>query len=102
MEWNLLMATPLSPKLEWPLMNPILASTLNPLIANPLNYCQLLQNISLVSGVNVINHKLGRQMVGWFFTDIQGIASVYRSGLLNAFTLTLTSNAPVLVSIGVF
>jgi hypothetical protein len=83
-------------------MNPILASAVNPLLNNPLNTCSILNDVVLIDGVNVINHKLGRQMLGWFLTDIQGIASIYRSAPFNSLTLTLTSSAAVTVSIGVF
>lgn len=96
------MATPLSPKLDWEVANPIWASALNPVIANPLNTSKVLNNTSLKVGSNIINHGLGRTMLGWFVTDIQGIASIYRSAPMNATTLTLTSDAAVTVNIGVF
>ncbi len=96
------MPAQLSPKLPWEAMNPILASTLNPLINAPLNNATILKDIALINGVTVINHKLGRTMQGWFLTDITGIAAIYRSSPFNDLTLTLTSNAAVTVSIGVF
>jgi hypothetical protein len=96
------MATPLSPKLDWLIANPLWAASLNPVIANPLNSISIIPNINLISGPNVINHKLGHAMNGWFLVDIQGIASIYRSAPFNNLTLTLTSNASVIVSIGVF
>lgn len=96
------MAIPLSSNLDWSLANNLWAASLNPLIANVLNAAQILTNISLVTGNNTINHKLGRDMTGWFLTDIQGIATLYRSQPLNNLTLTLTSSANVTVSIGVF
>ena len=96
------MAAPLSPKLPWELMNPILASTLNPIIAAPTSYSTILQGIVLKSGVNIINHGLGRTLQGWRFTDKTGVADVYRSAPKNNLTLTLTSNAAVTVDIEVF
>ena len=78
------------------------ASELNPIIANPMTNMQILKNISLVSGTNVINHRLGQTQQGWLLTDIQGAASIYRSAPFNNLTLTLTSSAAVTVSIGVF
>lgn len=96
------MPSQLSNKLDWDLANPIWASTLNPLIANPLNYVSILTNQSLVAGVNVINHALGRNMLGWFLTDIQGAATIYRSAPMNKAALVLTSSAPVICNIGVF
>ncbi len=96
------MATPLSPKLDWQLANPIWAQALNPIIASPLSSAKIIQHKTLISGVNIINHGLNRVMQGWFIVDINGIASIYRSAPLNGTTLTLTSNAVVTVSIGVF
>lgn len=96
------MSAPLSSKLQWELMNPILASTMNPIIASPLSSASILKNIVLVNGVSTINHKLGRMMQGWFLTDINSPATIYRSAPFNSTTLTLTSDASVIVSIGVF
>lgn len=96
------MGSALSSKLEWPIANPLWATVLNPVIANPLNSIQILPNIALKNGVTIINHGLGRLMQGWVLTDLQGAASIYRSAALNALTLTLTSNAAVTCSIGVF
>jgi hypothetical protein len=75
---------------------------LNPVIANPLNNVSILQDIQLKNGVTTINHLLGQQQQGWFLVDIQGAATIYRSAPFNSTTLTLTSNAAVTVSIGVF
>ena len=96
------MAGPLSPKLPWELANPAWAAALNPVVASPLNQIQIIKNYSLGSGSNVINHMLGRMMVGWFLIDPQGSAIVYRSAPLNNLTLTLTSSAAIISSIGVF
>jgi hypothetical protein len=96
------MATPLSTKLTWEAANPLWAQSLNPVIANPTNNIQIISNFPLKTGVNIINHMLGHTLIGWFLTDIQGIADIYRSAPFNALTLTLTVSAPVTVSIGVF
>lgn len=96
------MAIPLSPKLEWELANPLWAQALNPVVNNPLNNVRILQNQNLINGVTVINHGLGRTMLGWFLTDIAGAATIYRSQPFNGTTLTLTSSAAVVVNIGVF
>lgn len=96
------MATPLSSKLEWAFANPIWASTLNPIIASPLSSSSLLLKVPLNSGITVINHQLGRKMLGWWIVDINGAATIYRSQPLNDKTLTLTSNAAVTVNLGVF
>ncbi len=78
------------------------SSQLNPVLANPLTNPTILKNIALVSGANVINHKLGQTMQGWFVTDINASATVYRSAPFNDLTLTLTASAPCTISLGVF
>jgi len=89
-------------KLPLDLMQTQWASQLNPLLDNPSNSINILTDVVLKSGVTVVNHKLGRKMQGWFITDIQGIASIYRSSAFNETTLTLTSSAGVTVNLGVF
>ncbi len=78
------------------------ASMIEPVLNNPLNKANLLTNVSLAVGSNVINHKLGRQMQGWFLADIQGAAQIYRSAAMNPLTLTLHSDAIVVVNLAVF
>lgn len=77
---------------------------IDPFLGTPTNNASVLSNMSLINGTNVINHKLGRTMQGWFITDQQGIASIYRPNTapFNNLTLTLVSSAAVVVSIGVF
>ena len=92
----------LSSKLEWPLANPLWAAELNPIIQNPMNGIRILQNVVLASGINIINHGLGRMQQGWVITDIQGAATIYRSAAFTSTTLTLVSSAGVTVNLGVF
>ncbi len=96
------MALALSSNLPWERMNPLLASSLNPLLANPTNSISIISNVRLIAGTNIVNHLLGHMMNGWFLVDIQGIATIYRSAPMNNLTLTLTASAPVTVSLGVF
>jgi len=42
------------------------ASQLNPLLKNPLSNGQVLKSLPLTSGSNVVDHKLGRKLQGWF------------------------------------
>lgn len=79
-----------------------LASQLNPILINPLNNSLVLKSIVLKNGSNVINHLLGKMQQGWFITDQNAAASIYRSAPFSTTTLTLTSNATVTVNIGVF
>ena len=89
------------PQISEPLMTKW-KSILDPIIANPVNNSLLLPNVSLSAGVNVINHKLGRMMQGWIISDINGVSTVYRSAAYNILTLSLTSSAPVTISLVVF
>lgn len=77
-------------------------SILDPVLKNPLNSISILQDQALINGVTVINHKLGRAQQGWFILDINGAAEIYRSQPFNDKTLTLTSDAIVTVTLGVF
>ncbi len=88
-------------KLPLDLMQTTWATQLNPIISNPLNSANHLTGIALINGVTTINHLLGRQMQGWFITDINAAATIYRSAPLNNLTLTLTSDAAVTVNIEV-
>ncbi len=75
---------------------------IDPLLANPLNNASILVGVQLAIGATVINHKLGRPMQGWMILDIDGAATVYRSAPMNHLTLTLTSDAAVTITLGVF
>lgn len=75
---------------------------LNQLLKNPLTQGNLLTGIALVSGANVIQHKLGRQIQGWVLVDVTSVITLYRSAPMNDATLTLTSSASSTVSLYVF
>lgn len=77
-------------------------SILDPLIAQPLNSSNILLNVALSTGDNVVNHLLDRKMQGWFLTDINAASTVYRNAPLNNQTLTLNSSADCVVNILVF
>lgn len=78
------------------------SSQLNPVLSLPPINGVLLDNIVLVNGNNVINHKLGKTQQGWIMTDINAGAAVYRSQPFNDKTLTLTSGAACIVSLWVY
>lgn len=78
------------------------ATQLDPIIQNQLVNGILLPSQVIANGVTVINHRLSRQLQGWFITDINGAAQIYRSQPKNDKTLTLTSNAAVTADIWVF
>lgn len=50
-------------------------SALNPALANELVQGRPLTNVSLTAGQNVINHGLGRALVGWFPTRLRDQAT---------------------------
>jgi hypothetical protein len=77
-------------------------SVLDPVLANPATSQVILTNIALVVGNNQINHKLGQLQQGWFITDINAAAKIYRSAPFNTVTLTLNSDTACTISLGVF
>jgi len=78
------------------------ATQLNPLLANSISQGVAITSVPLVTGSNVINHKLGRMQQGWFLTDIDAAATIYRSAPFNTYNLTLTSSAPCVVNLWMF
>lgn len=92
----------LSTKLPWELANPKWASEINPILVNPINNMLIIPNQTLSIGTNVINHGLGKMQHGWAILDIDGASDIYRNAPLNSTTLSLSSSAQVVVSIGVF
>lgn len=77
-------------------------AAIDPVLANPLNSVAILNSVRLLTGTNVLNHFLGQLQQGWFLTDIQGAATIYRDAPFNSSTLSLNASADVTVSIGVF
>lgn len=84
------------------LMQTVWARAIDPILAKPLSQANILEGVQLQSGVNVVNHLLGRKMQGWLISDINGIATIFRSEPLNDLTLTLTVSAPVVANLIVF
>lgn len=80
-------------------------SQLNPLLGSPIVNGILLQGVSLSTGTNVINHKLGRNLVGWIITRRRANATVYDTQDTNQtpqLTLQLTASGAVVVDLYVF
>lgn len=87
------------------LMQNAWATQLNPLLKNPLSNGIILQSQSLATGANVVNHKLGRKLQGWFMVRQRASANIFDTQDTNTsptLTLNLTSSAPVVVDIYVF
>ncbi len=81
------------------------ASMIEPYINQPIVQGRLVENVSLINGTTVVNHLLGRKLVGWFIVGINGAATVYDNQASNQtpqLTLSLTSNASVVATIWVF
>ena len=80
------------------------STALNPVIANLLVNGQLISNISLINGTTVVNHKLGRNIQGWFLVSPQGAAIVYQAVRQPnpTLTITLVSNAAIVTDLWVF
>ena len=94
------MALPLN--LLWSSAQTKWKSQLDPLMTNPLTNGQFIPNVALINGVTVINHKLGRQMLGYQICGQTAVANIYYSQPFNSKTLTLTSSAAVTVNLWVF
>lgn len=81
------------------------AQILNPFIANPSLQSSLLKNVFLINGTTVINHKLGRALVGWRIVRKRASANIFDdqdSNQTPSLTLILTSDAGVSVDLEVF
>jgi hypothetical protein len=91
-------------KLLLPQMQTQWSAILNPVIANPITSGLQLSAVELKTGTNVINHTLQRQMRGWFVTDIDAVATIYRpaTSYFNKTTLTLVASAPATVALWVY
>lgn len=92
----------LSTYLDWSLANTKWANELNPILKNPMTNMQLIPNVVLATGTNLINHGLGRLQQGWVITDIQGAQTIYRNAAFTETTLSLSSSGAVTISLAVF
>mgnify|MGYP001481484389 CR=1 FL=1 len=81
------------------------AAQLDPLLINPLNKISVLQGVQLSSGLNQVNHLLGRKLQGWFIVRQRSAATFFDSQDSNPqpqLTLALNASASVSVDLGVF
>lgn len=81
------------------------AAILNPFMANPSLQSNILSNIPLANGTTVVNHMLGRNLLGWRVVRQRAQASIHDSQDSNqtpSLTLTLVSNAAVNIDLEVF
>jgi hypothetical protein len=92
-------------KLNLDMMQTSWAQQLNPIIADPYLHAIILKSVSLVTGTNVINHKLGRNMQGWQIVRQRSSATFYDTQDTNqqpTLTLTLVASAPCVVDLRIF
>lgn len=92
-------------KLPLDLMQTKWAQELNPVISNPVLQNNILKNLALVVGTNVINHKLGRKLIGWQTSRVRASATFYDNQDTNQtpeLTLILVASAPVTIDLVVF
>lgn len=87
------------------LMQNAWAQRLNPLIRNPSLQSLILPQVALISGVNTINHRLGKKLTGWRIVRLRATAEIYDQqddNQMPDLTLVLVSNAAVTVDIECF
>lgn len=92
-------------QLDLPKMQTTWASAIDPVINNPIINGLILQNISLTTGTNVINHKLGRKLQGWYITRVRSSVTIYDTQDSNQtpeLTLILVASAPATINLAVF
>jgi hypothetical protein len=80
-------------------------SQLDPLLENPITQGHLIKGVKLISGTTVINHGLGRKLVGWFLVGLSAQATVWDEQATNpaqATSLVLVSTAVATANIWVF
>jgi hypothetical protein len=78
------------------------ASSINPLLSNPLSSGVFVKQVSVVSGSNSINHKLGRKPLGWFVTNINAAITLYMTGSFDPLFLRLTASGSAAIDLYVF
>ena len=95
----------LATKLPWPLANPKWASEINPILANPVVNGSILSGIKVISGKNVINHKLGQTLQGYLVILNSANVTFYdgqESNQTPNLTLVLYASGSATISLYVF
>lgn len=81
------------------------ASQLDKLLSNPIVGGNLITNIDMIAGTNVINHRLGKKLQGWIVVGQNADANFYDRQSTNSMpnlTLQLVSSAIVTINLYVF
>lgn len=85
-------------------MQEYVGQVLTPIIRCPLIDGVLLKGVALANGTTLVDHKLGREPLGWLVVRVNGTASIFEPDTASKKKtyLTLTSNAAVTVDLWVF
>lgn len=78
---------------------------LDPILSHPINNGLILENVNLSSGINTINHTLGRALQGWIVVRQNAAATFYdnqSANIMPALTLILHASGTVTIAIYVF
>lgn len=81
------------------------AAQLDPLLALPILNGRLIENVTLTTGSNTINHKLSRKLVGYIVCLKSANVTLYDTQTTNTMTdktLQLTSSGAAVVTLWVF
>lgn len=87
------------------LIQDFLTGAVNPLLALPLSNSNFLQGIHLTTGLNTINHGLGRTLQGWIISRLDANVTIYDDQDSNSMptkTLDLIASGACTVSLNVF
>lgn len=100
------MSSKLPQQLSWELASNRWSSMIDPVIANPIVNGLILKSIPLKAGSNVINHKLGRKLQGWYTVRIRNNAvTLYDTQDSNQtpnLTLNLNASVDCVIDLAVF
>ena len=84
------------------LLIPQWKAILDPIVSNTIIQGQQLTGIKLTTSATTVPHGLGRTQLGWFITDINAAATIFRTGNFNASNFVLTASAACTTNIWVF
>lgn len=76
-------------------------TALRPIIGSAIISGVLLNNVSLINGATVVNHKLGKKLQGYIVVKKSANANIW-DGAANTSTITLHSDAACTVSLWCF
>ncbi len=77
-------------------------SILDPIVANAILQGIAVNNVAIATSATDVPVKLGRTMQGFFITDINANAVVWRTAALSADILTLQASAACTISLWCF